>query len=71
MLATLKKIFGHRHHWIYDYPSMPTYRRCYRCKTREHLRPDSIAPFVPNVWEKVEWAEKGNGGIGDGDLDMF
>ena len=54
----LKSIFKHRHYWHYDFPSMPSYRRCYKCKTREHLRPDSIIPFKPGIWEKVEWKEK-------------
>lgn len=65
MRKFFKWLISHKHHWIYDFPSMPSYRRCYRCKTREHFRPDSISPFVPDVWEKVEWKERGGGGLGD------
>jgi len=49
------KLFGHK--WQYDFPSMPCNRRCYRCKTKEHLDVNKSYETIysPQIWNQVEW----------------
>ncbi len=49
------RFFGHE--WQWDFPSLPSNRRCYRCKTKQHINIHESYKELhsPMVWDDREW----------------